>query len=124
MGIRQGIRVGEVVSLPKYPLPDSFTPTLLCHGVPWTPTGMTGIVLNVCSKDNRSSESVSSMHQDKGEGDKGHIGNCQGTTRGEMSAANRSLWGRGVCVVHAHECADARQCNACVPTYGGTLTPM
>lgn len=38
--------------------------------------GMTGTVLNVCSKDNRSREevSVSSMHQKKGEGNESHIG--------------------------------------------------
>lgn len=80
------------MSLPKYPLPDSFTPTLMCHRVPWTPTGMTGTVLNVCSKDNRSSECQ--LHA-SGQGRRKQRPHRKlpKYNQGEMSAANRSLWG-------------------------------
>lgn len=54
--------------------------------------GMTGTVLNVCSKDNRSREevSVSSMHQ-KGEGNKSHIGTVKAQPGERRALPTRDL---------------------------------
>lgn len=109
-GPRDQSRRGCVSTHVPHPTPDSFTPTLMCHGVPWTPTGMTRSVLNVCSEDDRSREavSVSSMHQDEGEGKQRPHRRLPKYNQGRDECCQQVFvglkWG-----ARARECADARE---------------